>query len=101
MKHSLKSFWAEDKMVNIQYEIDQCRIDLEFHRQKLRILDSEIGTQLFSKKPLEYKRDMDWHTQKIRETNKELEKSNESLFTHMKEFAMEQKFQEDNDRRYS
>ena len=44
MKNSLKIFWIEDKMVNCQYQIDQCHIDLEFHRQKLRILDSEIGT---------------------------------------------------------
>ena len=65
MKNSLKIFWVEDKMVNFQYQIDQCHIDLEFHRQKLRMLDSEIGTELFSKKPEEYKRDIEWYTQKI------------------------------------
>ena len=100
MKNSLKIFWVEDKMVNFQYQIDQCHIDLEFHRQKLRLLDSEIGTELFSKKPEEYRRDIEWHSQKIRETKKELEKNNESLFEHMKEFAMDKKLQEDDDRRH-
>ena len=101
MKNSLKIFWIEDKMVNCQYQIDQCHIDLEFYRQKLRLLDSEIGTELFSKKPEEYRRDIEWYTQKIRETKKELEKSNELLFEHMKEFAMDKKLQEDNDRRHA
>ena len=90
----------KDLIANIQHNISKYSADLECYRQKLRMLDSEIGTELFSKKPEEYRRDIEWHTQKIRETKKELEKSNESLFTHMKEFAMEQKFQEDNDRRY-
>ena len=63
----------------IQCNIDKYRADLECNRQKLRILDSEIGTELFSKKPVEYRRDIEIITEEIRETEKELEKSNESL----------------------
>jgi len=95
MKYSLKSFWSESKMINMQYDIDKFRVDLEYHKQKLRMLDTEIGKKLFSRSPDEYRLEIEYHTRKIREKDKKLEESNESLFTHMKEFAIEQKFQED------
>ena len=91
----------KDLIANIQHNISKYSADLECYRQKLRMLDSEIGTELFSKKPEEYRRDIEWYTQKIRETKKGLEKSNELLFEHMKEFAMDKKLQEDNDRRHA
>ena len=90
----------KDLIANIQHNIGKYSADLECYRQKLKMLDSEIETELFSKKPEEYRRDIEWHTQKIRETKKELEKNNESLFEHMKEFAMDKKLQEDDDRRH-
>jgi hypothetical protein len=68
-----------DTIAAIQYNIDKYSTDLECYRQKLRILDSEIGTELFSKKPVEYRNDVESITARIIETKKELEKSNESL----------------------
>ena len=69
----------KDLIANIQHNISKYSADLEFHRQKLRMLDSEIGTELFSKKPEEYRNDVEHITGSINDTKKELEKSNELL----------------------
>ena len=72
---------AENKCIieDIQCNIDEYCTNLERYRQKLRMLDSEIGTESFSKKPVEYRNDVEHITARIVDTKKELEKSNESL----------------------
>ena len=61
----------KDLIANIQHNIGKYSADLECYRQKLRMLDRKIGTEYVGK----------WAniTEEIRETKKELEKSNESL----------------------
>ena len=70
---------VKDSIANIQHNIGKYSTDLECYRQKLRMLDSEIGTESFSKKPVEYRNDVEHITARIVDTKKELEKSNESL----------------------
>ena len=70
---------VKDSIANIQHNIGKYSADLECYRQKLRMLDSEIGTESFSKKPVEYRNDVEHITARIVDTKKELEKSNESL----------------------
>ena len=69
----------KDLIANIQHNIGKYSADLECYRQKLRMLDRKIGTELFSKKAVECRNDIANITEEIRETKKELEKSNESL----------------------
>ena len=70
---------VKDSIANIQHNIGKYSADLEYYRQKLRMLDSKIGTESFSKKPVEYRNDVEHITARILDTKKELEKSNESL----------------------
>ena len=79
MKHFNNDAEVKDSIANIQHNIDKYSADLECYRQKLRIPDSEIGTELVSKKPVGCRNDITNITEKIIETKKELEKSNESL----------------------
>ena len=69
----------KDLIANIQHNIGKYSADLECYRQKLRMLDRKIGTESFSKKPVEYRNDVEYITARIVDTKKELEKSNESL----------------------
>jgi len=69
----------KDLIANIQHNIGKYGADLECYRQKLRMLDSKIGTESFSKKPVEYRNDVEHITARIVDTKKELEKSNQSL----------------------
>ena len=69
----------KDLIANIQHNIGKYSADLECYRQKLRMLDRKIGTESFSKKPVEYRNDVEHITARIADTKKELEKSNESL----------------------
>ena len=69
----------KDLIANIQHNIGKYSADLECYRQKLRMLDSKIGTESFSKKPVEYRNDVEYITARIVDTKKELEKSNQSL----------------------
>ena len=69
----------KDLIANIQHNISKYSADLECYRQKLRMLDSEIGTELFSKKPVEYRNDVESITARIIESNDVLKKSNEVL----------------------
>ena len=72
---------AENKCIiaNIQCNIDEYCTNLEKYRQKLRILGSEIGTESFSKKSVEYRNDVEHITARIIESNDVLKKSNEVL----------------------
>ena len=72
---------AENKCIieDIQYNIDEYCTNLEKYRQKLRILASEIGTESFSEKSVEYRNDVESITARIMESNAVLKKSNELL----------------------
>ena len=79
MKQSKNDTEIKYTITDIQYNIDKYCTNLEEHRQRLRILGSEIGTESFSKNPVEYRNDVVIITERIIETNKVLEKSNELL----------------------
>ena len=72
---------AENKCIiaNIQCNIDEYCTNLEKYRQKLRILGSQIGTESFSEKSVEYRNDVEIITTRIMESNAVLKKSNETL----------------------
>ena len=72
---------AENKCVieDIQCNIDEYCANLEKYRQKLRILASEIGTESFSTKSVEYRNDVESITARIMESNDVLKKSNVAL----------------------
>ena len=72
---------AENKCIieDIQCNIDEYCANLEKYRQKLRMLGSEIGTESFSKKSVEYRNDVESITARIMESNAVLKKSNEAL----------------------
>jgi len=79
----MKQFNNDDEIqnliANIQHNIGKYSADLECYQQKLVLLDSKIGTESFSKKPVEYRNDVEHITARIVDTKKELEKSNQSL----------------------
>ena len=79
----MKQFNNDDEIqnliANIQHNIGKYSADLECYQQKLVLLDSKIGTESFSKKPVEYRNDVEYITARIVDTKKELEKSNQSL----------------------
>ena len=72
---------AENKCIieDIRCNIDEYCANLEKYRQKLRILASEIGTEPFSKKSVEYRNDVESITARIMESNDVLKKSNVAL----------------------
>jgi len=72
---------AENKCIieDIQCNIDEYCTNLETYRQTLRILGSQIGTESFSEKSVEYRNDVENITARIMESNDVLKKSNEAL----------------------
>ena len=72
---------AENKCIieDIQCNIDEYCTNLETYRQTLRILGSQIGTESFSEKSVEYRNDVESITTRIMESNAVLKKSNETL----------------------
>ena len=72
---------AENKCIiaDIQSNIDEYCTNLETYRQTLRILGSQIGTESFSEKSVEYRNDVESITARIMESNAVLKKSNELL----------------------
>jgi len=72
---------AENKCLieDIQCNIDEYCTNLETYRQTLRILGSQIGTESFSEKSVEYRNDVESITARIMESNAVLKKSNELL----------------------
>ena len=72
---------AENKCIieDIQCNIDEYCTNLETYRQTLRILGSQIGTESFSEKSVEYRNDVESITARIMESNDVLKKSNEAL----------------------
>ena len=72
---------AENKCIieDIQCNIDEYCTNLETYRQTLRILGSQIGTESFSEKSVEYRNDVENITASIIESNQILKKSNEAL----------------------
>ena len=72
---------AENKCIieDIQCNIDEYCTNLETYRQTLRILGSQIGTELFSEKSVEYRNDVESITARIMESNDVLKKSNVAL----------------------
>jgi len=72
---------AENKCIieDIQCNIDEYCTNLETYRQTLRILGSEIGTESFSEKSVEYRNDVESISARIMESNAVLKKSNELL----------------------
>ena len=72
---------AENKYIiaNIQCNIDEYCTNLETYRQTLTILASQIGTESFSEKSVEYRNDVESITARIIESNDVLKKSNEVL----------------------
>ena len=72
---------AENKCIieDIQSNIDEYCTNLETYRQTLRILGSQIGTESFSEKSVEYRNDVEHITARIMESNAVLKKSNELL----------------------
>ena len=72
---------AENKCIieDIQCNIDEYCTNLETYRQTLRILGSQIGTESFSEKSVEYRNDVESITARIMESNAVLKKSNEAL----------------------
>ena len=72
---------AENKCIiaNIQCNIDEYCTNLETYRQTLRILGSQIGTESFSEKSVEYRNDVESITARIMESNVVLKKSNVAL----------------------
>ena len=72
---------AENKCIieDIQCNIDEYCTNLETYRQTLRILGSQIGTESFSEKSVEYRNDVESITARIMESNAVLKKSNQLL----------------------
>ena len=72
---------AENKCIieDIQSNIDEYCTNLETYRQTLRILGSQIGTESFSEKSVEYRNDVESISARIMESNAVLKKSNELL----------------------
>ena len=72
---------AENKCIieDIQCNIDEYCTNLETYRQTLRILGSQIGSESFSEKSVEYRNDVESITARIMESNAVLKKSNELL----------------------
>ena len=72
---------AENKCIieDIQCNIDEYCTNLETYRQTLRILGSQIGTESFSEKSVEYRNDVESITARIMESNAVLKKSNVAL----------------------
>ena len=72
---------AENKCIieDIQSNIDEYCTNLETYRQTLRILGSQIGTESFSEKSVEYRNDVESITARIMESNAVLKKSNQLL----------------------
>ena len=72
---------AENKCIieDIQCNIDEYCTNLETYRQTLRILASQIGTESFSEKSVEYRNDVESITARIMESNDVLKKSNVAL----------------------
>ena len=72
---------AENKCIieDIQCNIDEYCTNLETYRQTLRILGSQIGTESFSEKSVEYRNDVESITARIMESNVVLKKSNVAL----------------------
>ena len=72
---------AENKCIieDIQSNIDEYCTNLETYRQTLRILGSQIGTESFSEKSVEYRNDVESITARIMESNDVLKKSNVAL----------------------
>ena len=72
---------AENKCIieDIQCNIDEYCTNLETYRQTLRILASQIGTESFSEKSVEYRNDVESITARIMESNAVLKKSNQLL----------------------
>jgi len=72
---------AENKCIieDIQCNIDEYCTNLETYRQTLRILGSQIGTESFSEKSVEYRNDVESISARIMESNAVLKKSNELL----------------------
>lgn len=72
---------AENKCIieDIQCNIDEYCTNLETYRQTLRILGSQIGTESFSEKSVEYRNDVESISARIMESNAVLKKSNETL----------------------
>ena len=66
-------------IADIQCNIDEYCTNLETYRQTLRILASQIGTESFSEKSVEYRNDVESITARIMESNAVLKKSNELL----------------------
>ena len=66
-------------IADIQCNIDEYCTNLETYRQTLRILGSQIGTESFSEKSVEYRSDVESITARIMESNAVLKKSNELL----------------------
>ena len=66
-------------IADIQCNIDEYCTNLETYRQTLRILGSQIGTESFSEKSVEYRNDVESITARIMESNAVLKKSNELL----------------------
>ena len=72
---------AENKCIieDIQSNIDEYCTNLETYRQTLRMVGSQIGTESFSEKSVEYRNDVESITARIMESNAVLKKSNELL----------------------
>ena len=72
---------AENKCIieDIQCNIDEYCTNLETYRQTLRMVGSQIGTESFSEKSVEYRNDVESITARIMESNAVLKKSNELL----------------------
>ena len=66
-------------IADIQFNIDEYCTNLETYRQTLRILGSQIGTESFSEKSVEYRNDVESITARIMESNDVLKKSNVAL----------------------
>ena len=79
MKQSTSDAEIKYTIVDIQQNIDEYCTNLETYRQTLRILGSQIGTESFSEKSVEYRNDVESITARIMESNAVLKKSNELL----------------------
>ena len=79
MKQFNNDAWNMCIIADIQCNIDEYCTNLETYRQTLRILGSQIGTESFSEKSVEYRNDVESITARIMESNAVLKKSNELL----------------------
>jgi hypothetical protein len=79
MKQSTSDAEIKYTIVDIQQNIDEYCTNLEKYRQRVRMLGSKIGTELFFKKSVEYRNDVEHLTARIKESNKVWGKSNELL----------------------